>query len=294
MMRGTSRGSSAHEHDVARFDRDVGAGADRDADVGRQQRGRVVHAVADHRHPLPLRLELLDLVQPSRSGSTSANTVSIPRSRATASATGRASPVIITTSMPRSCSASHRLARFGPDRIRERERREHRRVLGQRRPPCAALRGAVGRLSQASATGVSARSASSAGPPTYSRRPSTVRVDAAPGIAWNASAGGNGAAGVLARSARSRARSVCSESDSTAAASRSASSVETPSAVAMSMMPNSPLRQRAGLVEHNGGEVPRLLEPSAVADEEAAARAERRRDRDHQRDRQARAREGRQ
>ena len=38
----------AHQHDVGGLDGDVGAGADRDADVGLGERGGVVDAVADH------------------------------------------------------------------------------------------------------------------------------------------------------------------------------------------------------------------------------------------------------
>ena len=49
------------EHDTGRLDRDVGAGADRDPDVGARERRRVVHTVADHRHAQPARLELGDL-----------------------------------------------------------------------------------------------------------------------------------------------------------------------------------------------------------------------------------------
>ena len=52
---------AAHQHDVARLDRHVRPGADGDAHVGRHQRRRVVHAVAHHRHPLALALQLLDL-----------------------------------------------------------------------------------------------------------------------------------------------------------------------------------------------------------------------------------------
>ena len=49
------------EDDPGRLDGDVGAGADGDADVGAGQRGRVVDAVADHRHLEPAGLELGDL-----------------------------------------------------------------------------------------------------------------------------------------------------------------------------------------------------------------------------------------
>ena len=50
-----------HEGDVAGLHRHVGAGADGDADVGLRERRGVVDAVADHRHPLALRLQRRDL-----------------------------------------------------------------------------------------------------------------------------------------------------------------------------------------------------------------------------------------
>ncbi len=49
------------EHDTGRFDRDVGAGADRDADVGSGECGCVVDAVADHRDLVAACLEGGDL-----------------------------------------------------------------------------------------------------------------------------------------------------------------------------------------------------------------------------------------
>jgi hypothetical protein len=51
----------AHEDDVGGLDGDVGAGADGDADIGLGQGGRVVDAVADHRHRRALGLQLADL-----------------------------------------------------------------------------------------------------------------------------------------------------------------------------------------------------------------------------------------
>ena len=48
------------EDDAGRFDRDVGPGTDRDADVGARERRGVVHPVADHRDPEPAALELDD------------------------------------------------------------------------------------------------------------------------------------------------------------------------------------------------------------------------------------------
>ena len=48
------------ESEVARLDRDVGAGADRDPEVGLRERGRVVHAVADDRDVVTRGLQLAD------------------------------------------------------------------------------------------------------------------------------------------------------------------------------------------------------------------------------------------
>ena len=45
------------ERQVGGLDRHVGAGADREAEVGLGERRRVVHAVAGHRDDAPLRLE---------------------------------------------------------------------------------------------------------------------------------------------------------------------------------------------------------------------------------------------
>ena len=63
MMLTTSRGSRAGEDQPGRLDRDVGAGADGDADVGAGQRRGVVHAVADHGDLQAAGLELGDLVR---------------------------------------------------------------------------------------------------------------------------------------------------------------------------------------------------------------------------------------
>ena len=49
------------QRDVGRLDRHVGAGADRDPDIGLGERGGVVDPVADHRHQLALVLQMADL-----------------------------------------------------------------------------------------------------------------------------------------------------------------------------------------------------------------------------------------
>ena len=49
------------EHHPGGFDRDVGSGTDGDTDIGPGEGGRVVDAVADHRHGLATTLEFGDL-----------------------------------------------------------------------------------------------------------------------------------------------------------------------------------------------------------------------------------------
>ena len=88
------------------------------------------------------------------------------------------------------------------------------------------------------------------------------------------------------------ARDGCSESRSTAAASRSASSSGTPRSCARHD-PVLAQGERARLVEDDGVEVARLLEAAPVPDEQTVPRAERRGDRDDERDREARAHGGR-
>ena len=59
------------EREVARLDRDVGAGAHRDAEIGLRERGCVVHAVADDGDPAPAGLELahdVDLARRQHAG----------------------------------------------------------------------------------------------------------------------------------------------------------------------------------------------------------------------------------
>ena len=51
---------AAHEGEVAGLDRDVGAGAHGQAEIGLGEGGGVVHAVADHRHDPATVLQLLD------------------------------------------------------------------------------------------------------------------------------------------------------------------------------------------------------------------------------------------
>ena len=107
---------AAHERHVRRLDGDVGARADRDADVGLRERRRVVDAVARPSRPPSPRAWSRSISATLPSGSTPATTRSMPASRATASAVARASPVSITTSSPMRRSraiASREVGRIG-------------------------------------------------------------------------------------------------------------------------------------------------------------------------------------
>ena len=57
MASAAAREVAAHEREVGGLDGDVGAGADREAEVGLRERGRVVHAVADHGDDVAVVLE---------------------------------------------------------------------------------------------------------------------------------------------------------------------------------------------------------------------------------------------
>ena len=96
-----------------RLDRHVGAGADGDADVGRGQRRRVVHPVADHRHDLAAALP--GSARPRRPCPPAAPGPRPRRCRgaATESATAWLSPVIIATRTPSAWSARDRLVGSG-------------------------------------------------------------------------------------------------------------------------------------------------------------------------------------
>jgi len=54
--------SVSHQHDVGRFDGDVRACADGDADVGLREGGCVIDAVPDHRHAVTVILETPNLL----------------------------------------------------------------------------------------------------------------------------------------------------------------------------------------------------------------------------------------
>ena len=99
-----------HERDVGGLERGVAARrAHRDADVGGGERGRVVDAVAHHRHGAVRAPAARAPRRPCRSGSRRARTSVTPARSATAAAVRSLSPVSITTcSMPARAQAARR------------------------------------------------------------------------------------------------------------------------------------------------------------------------------------------
>ena len=129
------------------------------------------------------------------SGSTSANTSSTPRSAPTASATWRASPVIITTCRPMRLELGDRVAGLGPDLVLERQTADDRRRRGRGRAPLR--RGPSSRATTPAELGRLARATAPAAAPARRRRsasPSTVASTPRPVIDRNVGGGGDPAA----------------------------------------------------------------------------------------------------
>ena len=100
------RGGPRHQREVTGLDRHVGAGPDRDPQVGTGERRHVVDAVADHRDPPALGLERRRRAPPSpRAGPRRPRGRCRPPRRRHAPSPSR-SPVTITVSTPRSCSTA--------------------------------------------------------------------------------------------------------------------------------------------------------------------------------------------
>ena len=109
------------QHDIGRFDRDIGARPDGDPQIGLDQGGRVVDAVATMATVRP-RCFTRGSSPPCLSGRTSAKNSSSPNSRATACATARLSPSKHHAGDAHCLQAPDRLARLGPDDIGQRNR----------------------------------------------------------------------------------------------------------------------------------------------------------------------------
>ena len=115
--RGDAVQIAAHPRQVAGLDRHVSAGADRDAEVGLDERGRVVDAVADHRDRAAVGLEAGDLVllavgQHLREDAVDSDLAAM------AAAVRWLSPVIMAVSMPMACSRATAVAAVQPERAR--------------------------------------------------------------------------------------------------------------------------------------------------------------------------------
>ena len=129
MILGTSRGSLRTRTDVSGLDRDVGSGADRDPDVGRHQRRRIVDAVADHRDPLACAWSSSILLALSLGQHLGEHCVDAEL-RADGFRDRPASPVIMMTSM---CLVEPSIASLDSGRIASAtaRRREHGLLVGE-------------------------------------------------------------------------------------------------------------------------------------------------------------------
>ena len=125
-----------HERDLARVDRDVGAGADGDADVRPRQRRRVVDAVADHRDHAAFTPGGARPRRSCRPGGRFADTFAMPASPAIACAVRSLSPVSITTSSPSCAERAIAGADVASHLIRDGDHAEHA-VRHARRTPAS-------------------------------------------------------------------------------------------------------------------------------------------------------------
>ena len=162
------------QRQVGGLDRDVGAGADRQAEVGLGERGRVVDAVADHRHDAALGLQPRARRRPCRRAAPRRSPRRCrprPRPRAAVAAL---SPVSSTGRSPSArsdatASARRRLDGVGDDEQRRAPRRPRPTSTAVR--PCAS---AARRAASSSAGTCRLHSAISAGRPTCTPWPSTT------------------------------------------------------------------------------------------------------------------------
>ena len=211
----------------------------------------------------------------------------MPSSRATASATGLASPVSIATSMPSSCSRrtasadSGRMASATANAASDALALDADRSRPARWPrPSSANSTQLGRQRRRRAA------PSRFGPPTASRRPSTTRLRRR----GRGSPRSRSARGIvepaLARARhdgpRDRVLGVLLDrggEPERVRLGRAAGRAHADDAMLAE-------RERAGLVEDDRGEEARLLEPAPVAHQQPVARAERGRDGDDERHRE--------
>ncbi len=276
----------AHEHDVGGLDRDVGAGADRDADVGLRERGRVVDAVADHRHLAALAPGARRPWPPCRPGGPRRCTSSMPSSAAIRSAVARLSPVSMTGRMPSSLQrrdGGARRSRAARRRSRSARPRARRRATWTTvRPSPASSSARAGEPVELDALALEQARVADA-----SRRPSTVASAPWPGHGLEALGRGGVEAARLGGARRSprRAGARSRARPRRRGAARSSSSM--PSAVAIATTSGSPRVSVPVLSNTTVSSVGRLLERDRVLEQDPALGAEAGADHDRRRRRQA-------
>ena len=266
------------------LDRDVGAGAHRDADLRLRQRRRVVDAVAGHRDDRCRGLKLAAPPAPSGRAGPRRRSRRCRAGAPTASAVVRLSPVSITTRMPSARSASSAAAApslTGSATVRSPaalpSTATNMTIWPSRRSSSRA-RVEVARVDRRAPQ--RARRL-----PTATRLPSTAPLTPFPVCEANA----EGSARLSPRSAAPAtmaAASGCSLARSRLAARRSSSSSAMPASGDDLGEPRLALGQGAGLVDDQGVDLLHQLERLGVLDEHAGARTAAGPDHDRHRRRQ--------
>ena len=213
---------AGHERDVGRLDRDVGAGADRDPEVGLGERGRVVDAVADHGDDRP-RPAAAARRRPSRRGAPrrARRRARSALRRARGRARCRRSAGSVRSPSSRAAATASRARRL--DGVGDDEQRPRRAVpAGGDRRAALGLGGRSARArdrAAASATGRRSPAAPAPDDDRAARRPGPATPSPARLLKSATSAGRR----LRRRAAAAIARAIgCSEASSSAPASRSA------------------------------------------------------------------------
>ena len=261
-----------HERDAGALDRDVGAGAHRDADVGLRERGRVVDAVARHRHDVAAAPAARARPRALCSGSTSAMTSSMP-SRARHRLRGRA--VVAGQhhdAQPVGAQRAQRLGRRRLDRIGDGEharRRARRRATNTTVCPSRAHRLRGARRAAPASTPSSSSSARVAERDARGRP--TVPTHAAPGARLELARPLEREAALARAAATIAAASGCSLAALEAAASRKSSASSNPAAGTIADQARAALGQRAGLVDDQRVDLAQRSSASASLEQHARA-----------------------
>ena len=253
------------------LDRDVGAGADRDAEVGLRERRRVVDAVADHRDDAALAPAGAGRRRPSRPAAPRRSPRRCRPRRRRARAVASLSPVSSTGRRPssRSCATASALVGLTVSATTNSARASPSQPATTAVVPAPS----ASRRARSSSARQLERPARRAAPGGRRRRACPSTTPSTPRPARLREALDRGQRAGRARGARSPARSGARSALSSAPTSRSASSRSTPVGGATLDERHAPARDRAGLVEHDRVDAARRLEHLRALDQDAELRA---------------------